>query len=75
MKIIGFETDASWKTSLYICFKKSDGSWGEKINLSKKMGFTRPGQLCPIVSPDGKYLFFMNFWQDAKIIEELRPKE
>jgi len=37
----------------------------------------------PVVSPDGKFLFFMSrrngigefFWVDAKIIEELKPKE
>lgn len=38
---------------------------------------------CPIVSHDGKYLFYLRFiddryipyWVDAKIIEELKPKE
>ena len=41
-------------------------------------------QLCPNLSPDGKYLFYTSqqtgsgnttFWVDAKIIEELKPKD
>ena len=41
-------------------------------------------ELCPNVTPDGKYLFFNRngedgdlkvFWVDAKIIEELKPNK
>lgn len=45
---------------------------GEKIN-SKGI------ELCPIVTPDGKYLFYMRrdcvMWVSAKFIEELKPME
>jgi Tol biopolymer transport system component len=49
---------------------------GEKINSSKH-------ELCPIVSPDGKFLFFISlrgesksvYWVNAKIIENLKPNE
>jgi len=50
---------------------------GKEIN-------SNANELCPSVSPDGKYLFYessrnddvMNiYWADAKIIRDLRPKE
>jgi len=65
--------------NLYISYKTNNSTWTSSINLNKR--FNLNGQaLCPIVSPDGKYLFFMNandgiMWVDAKFIEELRPKE
>jgi len=73
----GYESDAFWKTQLYISFRSKNGSWTAPVNLSRKLGLTTTGQLCPIVSPDGKYLFFISgvHWVEAKIIEELRPKE
>lgn len=65
---------------LYICFKKDDGSWscpvnmGEKINTAKRERF-------PMVSPDGKYFFFMRhtetqdfFWVSTSIFDELKEK-
>ncbi|NIO81573.1 MAG: hypothetical protein GTN53_19980, partial [Candidatus Aminicenantes bacterium] len=65
---------------LYVSYKKEDGTWTKAKNLGKKMNSpTRDDS--PIVSPDGKFLFFMSrrngigefFWVDAKIIEELKP--
>lgn len=73
-----FESGDLSKLNLYICFRKKDGSWSDFINLSKKMEIPYHGQLCPIVSPNGKYLFHLNhsvYWNSAKIIDELRPKE
>jgi len=36
-------------------------------------------ELCPVVSPDGRHLFFMRsghvYWVDAAVIEDLRPAE
>lgn len=62
----------------YICFRSKEGNWGsprviEQINYG----------LCPQVSLDGKYFFYMSrykgesviFWTSAKFIEDLRPKE
>lgn len=48
---------------------------GAKIN-------TPGNEICPVVTPDGKYLFFNStrsgvqnaYWVDAKIIEDLKPK-
>ncbi len=62
---------------LFICFRKSDGSWGNATNLSVILG--TEGNIAASLSPDGKYLFFEVesdiYWVDATIIEELKPKE
>ena len=55
-----------------------DGTWSQ----AQKIEDISYG-VCPQVSADNKYLFFMGMlnseikimWMDAKIIEELRPKE
>lgn len=67
--------------NLAISFKKKDGTWTNKIDLSNYIG--AKGAFCPIVTHDGKYLFFVrsidgqysNFWVDASFIEDLRPKQ
>lgn len=57
---------------LYISFKREDGSWTRAKNTNIY------GSL-PKLTPDGKYFFFSRsrdiYWVDAKIIEELKPKE
>ena len=45
---------------LYICYKQEDGSWGDIYNLSELLGISDRNTICPIVSPDGNYLFFMD---------------
>jgi hypothetical protein len=63
---------------LYISYRKMDSSWTKAINMGSKIN-SKAMEICPIGSPDGKYLFFMRhhsiMWVDTKIIEELRPKE
>ncbi len=57
---------------LMISFQKKDGTWTK----AKEMGIVP--NMCPSVSPDGKYLFFSRHgnlvWVDAKIIEILKLK-
>ncbi len=76
-------------SDIYISFKKTDGTWGEAINLGDKIN-TNAWEAAATVTPDGKYLFFNRnmgkvkpsdkydnidiFWVDAQIIETLRPK-
>lgn len=66
-------------TGLFISFREKDGTWTE----AKDMGPTINGTghaLCPLLSPDGKYLFYLTvrdgiegiYWIDAGIIENLR---
>lgn len=65
---------------LFICFRKSDGTWTKPKDLGVIIG--RDGG-CPLVTPDAKYLFFMDyidgktkpFWMEAGFIEELRKTE
>ena len=67
---------------LYISYRTSDGGWTQAVNLGETVN-TKFNEACPIISPDGKYLFFNSdrrgksdiYWVDAKIIDELRPKK
>jgi predicted esterase len=59
---------------LFISFRTPDGSWtksesmGDKINVSREM--------CPSLSPDGRFLFFSRdgdiYWVDAEIIQDIK---
>ena len=92
---------------LFISYKDKKGKWIKPINMGKNVNTSYSGEGCPMVSPDGKYLFFSGmkknynmftnqpvnykdkmrilnspgngsediFWVDAKIIEDLKPKE
>lgn len=54
-----------------ISFKKSDGSWSDRIELPFYCGGFFD------LSPDGKYLFYMNegiWWVSTSFIDELKPK-
>ncbi|MFC1619906.1 TolB family protein [Candidatus Neomarinimicrobiota bacterium] len=71
--------DGYGQTDLYISFREPDGSWGAPMNMGP--GINSPSQdWCPVVSHDGRYLFFTSFrngschawWVDAGIIAELR---
>lgn len=64
---------------LYICSRNSDDSWSEAINLGNTIN-TEDSERFPGISPDGKFLFYLGhtmdiYWVDAKIIEQLKPKE
>ncbi len=57
---------------LNLLFKNKDGSWTPGINLADSLGIA--GE-CSIVTPDGKYLFFLcsvSYWADTSFIEKLR---
>lgn len=55
----------------HISFKGKDGQWlaPKKLEQLPRWG------ICPMITPDGKYMFFVdNQWISAKFIEEFRPK-
>jgi Tol biopolymer transport system component len=58
---------------LYISYADGNGSWSEPALISQvEYG------LCPLISPDGRYLFFLSSpqavsWMSTDFIEELRP--
>jgi len=67
------------RDGLWISYKQKNGLWTN----SKNMGDNFKGAICPYVSPDEKYIFYLNmnlqssdiYWVSAKVIEELRPKD
>ncbi|NVJ97308.1 MAG: PD40 domain-containing protein [Alphaproteobacteria bacterium] len=68
---------------LFISFKNADGSWSEAIKFDDRIN-TPKADFAAHVTPDGKYLFFNRsidpdntdtYWVDAKIIEEMRPRQ
>lgn len=64
---------------LYVTFRDKEGAWSKPVNLGPSVN-SPSHENCPIVSPDGKYLFFISqrngrssiFWVEAGIIERLR---
>jgi Tol biopolymer transport system component len=42
---------------LFISFRKDDDSWTKAINIGEPIN-SSASELCPVFSPDGKYLFF-----------------
>jgi ankyrin repeat protein/glyoxylase-like metal-dependent hydrolase (beta-lactamase superfamily II)/dipeptidyl aminopeptidase/acylaminoacyl peptidase len=61
---------------LYVTFRNADGSWSDAVNLGDDVN--TPGtNFCPMVSPDGKYLFYSAgrdiYWVSSEVIQRLRP--
>ena len=73
--------DGFGRLDLYICFKDENDIWEKPINLGPEIN-TKLSERFPIVSPDGKYLFFMRhteswdiFWVSTEIFDKLRKSE
>jgi len=73
--------DGFGRLDLYICFKDKNDMWGKPINLGPEIN-TKVSERFPVVSPDGKYLFFMRhteswdiFWVSTEIFDKLRKSE
>jgi ankyrin repeat protein len=66
------------RSNFVISYRDDDVSWIEPVSLGDHIKF-RGGGLCPAVTPDGKYMFFIGsgdiYWVSAGFIEELRPKK
>jgi ankyrin repeat protein len=66
---------------LYISFRSKDGSWSEPRNFGAPVSSPYL-DYAPMVSPDGKYLFFTSgrggaddvYWVDAGVIDAMRPQ-
>lgn len=71
----GDHPDGLGRGDLYISFKKTDGTWTKARNMGKTIN-TEGHELCPFVSPDGKYLFYTSnqdiYWIDARVISKFR---
>jgi len=66
---------------IYISFKDNNGNWTEAVSIGNNIN-SGIHDLCPTVSPDGKYLFFTRYnhsakngdvyWVSADFINELK---
>jgi len=78
--------DGFGKADLYVSFRAADGRWGPPVNLGNTIN-TADTEFCPMVTPDGRYLFFSRkyggdtwetttdaevFWVDMAVVERLR---
>jgi Tol biopolymer transport system component len=76
--------DNNGESDLYISFRKRDGSWTRLINMGEPIN-DKYIENCPMISPDGKYFFFIRYnpeteiaityWVSARIIEALKPED
>jgi Tol biopolymer transport system component len=72
-------SDSLGGSDLYISFRRPDGSWTNAKNMGKVIN-SDATEYCPMLSPDGRYLFFTStrtgngdiYWVDAKIIDTLK---
>ncbi len=62
---------------LYVSFRQPGGTWGEPINLGPPVN-TAGSEYTPMLSPDGRYLFFTRgrfgddiYWVEAEAIHAL----
>jgi hypothetical protein len=53
----GRRDDGFGSGDLWVAFRDSDGGWGEPLNLGPDIN-SDILEYCPMVTPDGKYLFF-----------------
>lgn len=69
---------ATDKADLFICFKKK-GEWADVFKLPASIN-SGGNDLCPVVSPDGKYLFFIStrdgiskiYWVSTQFIDRMK---
>ncbi len=65
---------------LYICYKDDQGNWGYPIMLRDQIN-TETVERFPVVSPDGKFLFFVRqddthnfYWVSTRILDKYRSE-
>jgi len=69
------------KWDLCVSFRAKDGSWSAPRSMGDAIN-SPANDFSPMVSPDGKYLFFASdragsndiYWVDARVIEPFRPQ-
>jgi Tol biopolymer transport system component len=67
---------------LYISFMKPDGDWTTPMNMGSNIN-SDGYEFCPMLSPDGQYLFFTKnvngngdiYWVSSKIIDTYKPNK
>ncbi len=65
-----------WAFSLNVCFLEKNNEWSKPLALSEIINM---GGGQPRITPDGKYLFFVErnqcFWIDTEIINSLKKEQ
>jgi Tol biopolymer transport system component len=51
------------EADLYVSYKDEKDHWTKPVNLGSKIN-SELRDICPVLSPDGKYLFFTRNWQE-----------
>lgn len=67
------------RSDLFISFRGEAGEWQEALNMGDVVN-SEHNETCPVVTPDGQYLFFLRmsqdindvFWMSTSVIAELR---
>jgi len=78
--------EGAGRGDLYVSFRTAGATWGPPVSLGASIN-TSDHEFCPIVTPDGRYLFFSRtygggswatttdadvFWVDIAVIERLK---
>ena len=54
------DRENSSNTDIFISFRKNDGSWTKAKNMGEPIN-SNALEICPSISPDGKYFFFTSY--------------
>lgn len=65
--------DAASTPSLFVTYREGADRWTEPARIDRV-----PYALCPVVSPDGRYVLYMGgwhavYWMTTQVIRDLRP--
>jgi ankyrin repeat protein/Tol biopolymer transport system component len=66
---------------IYVTFQNENGTWEKARNIGNGVN-SKNNEMWPVISPDGRYLFFASnrnghvdvYWIETKIIEKLKPE-
>lgn len=70
------------RIDLFVSFRDKNDNWTTPINLGKGINSDKYKTYRPVISPDGKFLFYSQtaekgadvYWVSTKVIERLRPR-
>jgi Tol biopolymer transport system component len=56
-------------SDLYVCFRDAGGAWTQAVSLGAPVNSPGP-EFCPLLSPDGKYLFFTSYRVEPGVVPQ-----
>jgi Tol biopolymer transport system component len=70
------------RIDLFVSFRDKNNEWTIPINLGESINSDKYKTYRPVISPDGKFLFYSQttkkgaavYWVNTKVIERLRPR-